>query len=415
MTSNLKTKLFFYPIVLLLALHTFTNCKKQPNTIELPDIDDKETEVPILNSFSVNSNYILKNDVPFPIKGIVYVPCYPGYLPWELEQSASLPYNLKQSIDKDMQNIKAMGANTIRFWGAPKYCYESIKKTGDLFFIQTIWINGDQSDFHDTEFKIATKAYIKEVVDRIYSVYPENNPPIIAFLVGNELSEAGIGSTNAAHPEITSYTGNYISASNINPSEAFIAEMADYLKSYELSTYGNQSLVSYSNDIRTADLLDTPFLDFRTHNAYSYSVPEYRPFTQAGSSTATLYQGWIEKLKLAYPNIPLLISEMGLSISPQAAHKGPPNYGYGGNSVLEQAEGILQGLEDIDSSTLPIAGVCIHEYLDAWWKFGLEDSYSQDPYDVEEWFGITQFRELGSWYDTEFRNVYFTIRQYWAN
>jgi hypothetical protein len=34
--------------------------------------------------------------------------------------------------------------------------------------------------------------------------------------------------------------------------------------------------------------------------------------------------------------------------------------------------------------------VIIHEFLDAWWKTGLEESSSQDPDDVEEWFGIVR-------------------------
>ena len=36
----------------------------------------------------------------------------------------------------------------------------------------------------------------------------------------------------------------------------------------------------------------------------------------------------------------------------------------------------------------PLAGVLVHEFLDAWWKTGYEDSLTQDPDDVEEWFGL---------------------------
>jgi len=88
-----------------------------------------------VNEFTTDENFILKNDAPLNIKGVVYVPAYPGFLPWELETSTSLPVNLKQSIDTDINNIKAMGANTIRFWGAPKYCYEAIKNIGGLNFL----------------------------------------------------------------------------------------------------------------------------------------------------------------------------------------------------------------------------------------------------------------------------------------
>ena len=355
---------------------------------------NESVEMSNTNNFSVDNNFILKNDLPFEIKGIVYVPGYPGYLPWEIEQSISLPANLMENIDTDMINIKSMGANTIRFWGAPKYCYQALKNIGELYFIQTIWINNDQPDLHDLEFKETTRDYIRNVVDRIYSVYTDNNPPLIAYLVGSELSESSIQSTNSLHPEINNYSGNYISTgANVNPTEAFLAEMADYVKTYEYEQYGNLSLVSYANEIRTADLIDTPFLDFRSHNVYSYAVSYFRPTTQLGSKSKTLFQGWIEELKSRYPNNPLLIGETGLSVSPNAQHIGPPNYGYGGNTIEEQAAGIIQNLEDINTAALPIAGICIHEYLDAWWKFGLEDSYSQDPNDIEEWFGVVKLVE----------------------
>ncbi len=133
---------------------------------------------------------------------MVYVPGYPGYLPWEIEKSRSLPTELKNNIFTDIANIMAMGANTIRFWGAPKYCYEALKKVGDLYFIQTIWIKGDEADFQNTAFKETTKAYIREVIDRIYAVFDTNSPPLIAYLIGNELSESSILSTDAKHPEI---------------------------------------------------------------------------------------------------------------------------------------------------------------------------------------------------------------------
>jgi exo-beta-1,3-glucanase (GH17 family) len=365
-------------------------------------------------NFGVNNNYILKNNLPFQIKGVVYVPGYPGYLPWEIENSTSLPVELRNSISTDINNIKAMGANTIRFWGAPRYCYEALKNVGDLNFIQVIWIKGDEPDFQNPAFKENTKTYIREVIDRIYSVFNDNSPPLVAITIGNELSETSILSTNAAHPYINSFKGNYIiTDSNITATEAFIAEMADFARTYEFSTYGNKSLLTYSNEIRTADIIDIPFLDFISHNAYSYAVPYYRPGTVPGSSSGTLFQGWIEEIKSKHPNKPLLITETGLSVSPNASHAGPPNYGYGGNTESEQATGLLQNINDINTSALPTAGVCIHEYSDAWWKFGLEDSYSQDPDDVEEWFGIVKLKNSTDGYTTEFRNSYNAIKNAW--
>ena len=143
-------------------------------------------------------------------------------------------------------------------------------------------------------------------------------------------------------------------------------------------------------------------------------MPYYLPETLPGSSSGTLYQGWIEELKYMHPGVPLLVTETGLSVSPNAVHVGPPNYGYGGNTEAEQAAGILQNLADLQSASISIAGVTIHEYLDAWWKFGLEDSLSQDPDDIEEWFGMVRLVPDGAGYSTEPRPVYDAVRDLWG-
>ncbi len=411
--SLLKIIPYRHTMLFFILIFSISSCSEQ-NEFNDKTNDDEIVEESNSNSYSVDNNFILKNDIPLNIKGVVYVPGYPGYLPWEIEQSTSLTNNLKESISNDIANIKAMGANTIRFWGAPRHCYIALQDVGNLNFIQTIWIDGSNPDFQDSIFKETIKSYIRNVIDRIYSVFTDNKPPLISFLIGNELSELSIQSTDAAHPEINSYSGNYIiTKSKVSATEAFIAEMADYVKTYEFENYGNITLVSYANEIRTADIIDTPFLDFRCHNAYSYAVPYYRPNTIAGSNSGTIFQGWVEEIKSKYPNMPLLITETGLSVSPNAFHVGPPNYGYGGNTTIEQVTGLIQNIDDINNADQPIAGVFIHEYLDAWWKFGLEDSYTQDPNDIEEWFGIVRLTESGNWYNTEFRDSYNAIKQIW--
>jgi len=37
-------------------------------------------------------------------------------------------------------------------------------------------------------FKENSKTYIREVIDRIYSVFNDNSPPLVALTIGNELS-----------------------------------------------------------------------------------------------------------------------------------------------------------------------------------------------------------------------------------
>jgi len=403
-----RSKYWCFNVLFLLFLGIY-GCTDQ----KTPTLPGTNTATTTFN-FTVNRDQILKNGVPFDVKGVVYVPFSPGYLPWVIEREETLDFVMNERITEDIRQIRAMGANTIRLWGAPKKCYEVIKQQGGIHFIQTIWINGEQNDFQESGFKDQTKTYIREVVDRIYSVFTDKNPPLVAYLVGNELSKDAIVRTNLAHPAINAYQGTYIQTSGtVNATEAFLAEMADYLKQYEIERYGRRSLVSYANDIRTADELDVPFLDFRSHNVYAYAVPYYRPGTRPGSTSGTMLQGWVEELKQRHPDKPLLLTETGLSVSPNATHVGPPNYGYGGNTTTDQATGIISHLEDIKTANKKIAGACIHEYLDAWWKFGLDDSFTQDPSDVEEWFGLVKMVRVGGNYMTEPRQIFYALSTYW--
>ncbi len=346
---------------------------------------------PAGGTFTAGRDHILKDGRPFEIRGVVYVPGYPGHIPWETETAWSLSEKLRNSIDRDLAQIADMGANTVRFWGAPRYAYEALADLGTLHFIQTLWVGTEVDDLHDPDFKELTREYIRSVVDRINGVFPDGSARLVAYLVGNEISERTILSTNESHPELDRYDGQHVrTGAGLNATEVFLAEMADYVKQYEQDRYGVTHLVSYANQIRTADLVDTPFLDFRSHNVYSYDVPYVRPGTSSGSVSGTVFQGWVEELKTRYPEIPLLVTETGLSVSPNAPHVGPPNYGYGGNTDFEQATGLLRALDDVRSAADPLAGVVVHELLDAWWKFGLEDSFTQDLDDVEEWFGLVR-------------------------
>lgn len=364
--------------------------------------------------YTVNSDQILCNGETLEIRGVVYVPGYPGYLPWDIETNLDLPAHLNTSIDQDIQNIKAMGANTVRLWGAPASVFEAIRNTGDLHILQTLWINTEQKDLLDPGFFSETTLYFRSVVDRIYKAYRNSSPPVVAYIVGNEISAVSLQSTILSYPENFSFVGNFLSSDSLTAPEYFLINLGDWLKTYIHDTYGDIPLVTYSNDIRTDELIDTPFLDFRSHNAYSYAIPYYLDSPQPGSVSGTLFQGWIEYLKKKFPGVPLLITETGLSVSPNATHVGPPNYGYGGNTESEQVNGLLQNLDDIQKSPSYCAGVVIHEYLDAWWKGGYDDSFSQDPEDIEEWFGLYRLERDSAWYKVVPRASVASITDIWT-
>ena len=82
-------------ILLILFIILLFSCDKNEKLANEKPIQEKSV------NFSVDNNYILKNNIPFKIKGVVYVPGYPGFLPWDIENSISLPIELKKSISSD--------------------------------------------------------------------------------------------------------------------------------------------------------------------------------------------------------------------------------------------------------------------------------------------------------------------------
>lgn len=80
-----------YKLILIkLFIIVLFSCDKNEKLANEKPIQEKGV------NFSVDNNYILKNNIPFKIKGVVYVPGYPGFLPWEIENSISLPIELKK-------------------------------------------------------------------------------------------------------------------------------------------------------------------------------------------------------------------------------------------------------------------------------------------------------------------------------
>ena len=83
-------------------------------------------------------------------------------------------------------------------------------------------------------------------------------------------------------------------------------------------------------------------------------------------------------------------------------------------SFIREESAVDCHLADLQSASISVAGVSVHEYLDAWWNFGLEDSLSQDPDDIEEWFGMVRPVPDGAGYSTEPRPVYDAVRDLWG-
>ncbi|MEI7980081.1 MAG: T9SS type A sorting domain-containing protein [Bacteroidota bacterium] len=118
--------------------------------------------------------------------------------------------------------------------------------------------------------------------------------------------------------------------------------------------------------------------DFSAYNVYIYNpvtvnyLLGYREFTR-----------YLNQLN--HTGAPLIITEYGLSVSPS----GPGNWGYGGNSLIQQTEGDLYMYKALADGGA--AGSCVFNYSDGWWKGGNEFVHDDK---AEEWFGLVNYRGL---------------------
>ncbi|MBU1636011.1 T9SS type A sorting domain-containing protein, partial [bacterium] len=113
----------------------------------------------------------------------------------------------------------------------------------------------------------------------------------------------------------------------------------------------------------------------------AYNLYIYNPVLISNSHG---YAGFCEFIKQhRSKDMPLIITEYGLSVSPGSSADG---YGYGGNSLEQQMEGNLYMYRNlIDGGA---QGACVFQYHDGWWKGGDENTHNDNP---EEWFGLIEF------------------------
>ena len=285
-----------------------------------------------------NGWYYIDNE-KFFVKGIGYEPgSRPGQYPWARQFEPEI-------ITLDMNRIIDGGFNTIRTWASLMEEELGLIDAMGLKIIFGIGIDR-RGDFGNPGFITATESTFRRILN-----YSKNYDCIIAYVIMNEPMAADIYSAGAAET-VSLWTRI---KNIINQEHPGIP-------------------VSFTNS-PAGDYINMNIFDISGHNIYSYSPPAV--------SHSLGYSGYINYAKKASPKNPLVVTEYGLSVSPN----GPGGYGYGGNSLQEQSDGDLimyRGLIDGDAQ-----GGCVFIYLDGWWKNNDipndEDTHEPEP---EEWFGL---------------------------
>ncbi|MEZ4897063.1 MAG: T9SS type A sorting domain-containing protein [Saprospiraceae bacterium] len=295
--------------------------------------------VSLSQKVEVKNHFFYLDGQKFFIKGIGYeLGALPGQVPWDKKFDAA-------QIRFDAERILSGGSNTIRTW-APLTMQElNVLKDYDLKILMGIWIPPD-GDFGDPVFIQEAKNIINSVVN-----YSRNYPQIIGYLIMNE-----------PLPEHLSETG--------------------YEQAVHLWTQLIQ-IIHSKHPGRPVSISNTPagdFIDPRIFDFSAYNVYLYNPVTV---NHALCYQEYVHYLRdLSGSGHPVVITEFGLSVSPS----GEGDWGYGGNTLVQQAEGVRYMYQSLVNGGA--TGSCVFNYSDGWWKAGNEWVHDDA---AEEYFGLIQY------------------------
>ncbi len=269
----------------------------------------------------------------FFVKGVGYSPFRPGMYP-----GARVPLDI---VEADFKRIRDAGFNTLRVWGVMPEEQITLADKYGLKVIQAAGVSPNAN--------FAYEGFVRQAESQVRQMarISKNHPNVIMYLVTNEphsqaIVDSGVDKTLDLYKRLVE-----------------IIKREDPLRP-----------VSMANAHWTI-WLDQSIWDIISFNVYNYAPSFVENIT---------YSNFIKNIRdLAGKDKPFLVTEYGLSVSPE----GQGKKGYGGNTRQEQAEGVVEDLRGLIQGGA--IGGCVFEWNDEWWKAGGAALHDSHP---EEWFGI---------------------------
>jgi len=352
---------------------------------------------PAPERFVVQGSVILdrtQEGKPQFFKGIGYSP----YLVGETPLQGANPGD-DDRYPEHFAAFREMGVNLLHVFPQrmPPGFFKALDESS-LLYGQDIWVEGRQLDLLDPAFQEATLKHIQSVIDHVYS---EGRPDrLVFFSVGDEMQANAVINTDQVHPGTTEFHGKHLHLTGRTPAEIAMAQLVDGAMEYELSRYGRRHLYCHTSWTHIGPIADRPDLDVpKEHvlvpdmgdliclNIYTYAhgVRTSPP----GSVTGSTYQGYLEELA-ATTELPVLITQVGLSTSPNEPKPWVP--GFGGHKTEDVPSDFRAIWKDVRTAKgrERFAGMIFFELNDEWWKSGEydADSKTHEACDPEEWFGV---------------------------
>jgi hypothetical protein len=362
--------------------------------------------------FSTNQQFITRWNgeqyVPFRVKGVNMGVAMPGTFPGELK------VDRQQYVDWFVQ-IKAAGFNCIRLYTLhyPQFyaaldSFNRSQPNNPLYFMQGIWLEEEIPNY-DEDLLMLEPFFRQEIEENLGAVHgavsiPQRlgkawglytvdaSPWLMAWIIGREIHPTEVLHTNASHPTMTSYTGQYFQIANSRASESWLVSQLDYLVNRQQLVYGTQRPVSCSSwpsldpiahpeepnryeDTASFDLSGIDYSQakagfFISYHAYPYypdfisQDPAYQGVSDYLGQNS--YLAYLIDLKNHYQGIPLIIAEYGLPSSWGIAHYAQSGMHHGGPDEKEQGEMNIRLLQNIFSAGC--GGGISFAWIDEWFK-----------------------------------------------
>ena len=338
----------------------------------------------------------------------VYTPQTPGFYQalYEFNRLAATPLYLLQGVYMDESDVT---------------------RYSDVFAPSSIAIRDMSQDIIDCVNMLHGNAVISEKAGKASGVYRYDvSEYVIGWILGIECEAHLVEGTNLAHPEMTSFVGEYVYAKDVSPFEVFIAQMKELAISYETENYRMQRPVAFSNWPTTDPLKhpnepslqeDSAEIDvekikatstfvpgfFASYHVYPY-YPEFINYLSGDPLTdANPYLAYL-KMLVDHHQMPVIISEFGLPTSRGVTHINHlTGFNQGGHSEQSQGEGLISMLNDIH--TTGCMGGIVFSWQDEWFKRSWNTMDFDDPDARPLWhnvqssevnFGLTAFRAFPS-------------------
>jgi hypothetical protein len=294
-----------------------------------------------------------------------------------------------------------------------------------IWLMQEVWPDDDVPDlnFNDVTYKASYKKEVQLVIDalhgnaeipgrpyRAYGHYSADvSPYVLGILIGREFEPEEVKSTNEKNLDYLGYMGDYVTAKEATPTEAWIAELTDFTMAYSQEKYNWQypvgfvswptlDPISYPTEQETTEVSASPayndrevlhpdrFLKGSQNKAgffgayhiypnfpdFMNNEPEFASYTDDEGTFR--YIGYLNRFMAIHPPYPAVVAEFGISTALNTAHLNPDGFDHGGLSEDDQGIKTIRMMKAIKNEGY--AGGIIFEWTDEWAK----KTWNTEPY-----------------------------------